>query len=101
LHASPEWTDQFLEENPDDVLQRLLVAFWQATGAQPRKPIYAAGHRWRYATTLKPLEDCCLFDAERRMGACGDWCSGPRVEGAFLSGMAMAGRVLAQVEALA
>jgi predicted NAD/FAD-dependent oxidoreductase len=101
LHASPEWTDQFLEEKPDDILRELLDAFWQATGAKPRKPGYAAGHRWRYAIPPEPLDDRCLFDAERRIGACGDWCSGPRVEGAFLSGMAMAGRVLAQVEALA
>jgi hypothetical protein len=97
LHASPDWTDQCLEEDPDDVLQRLFDVFWQATGAKPRKPSYAAGHRWRYAIPLKPLEDRCLFDAERRIGACGDWCSGPRVEGAFLSGMAMAGRVLARL----
>ncbi|MEY3209703.1 MAG: hypothetical protein RIT28_184, partial [Pseudomonadota bacterium] len=27
-------------------------------------------------------------------GACGDWCVGPRVEAAYLSGVAMAGRVL-------
>jgi predicted NAD/FAD-dependent oxidoreductase len=98
LHASPEWTDQRIEEGRDDILPQLLDAFWQATGAKLREPGYAAGHRWRYAVPPEPLEDRCLFDAERRIGACGDWCSGPRVEGAFLSGMAMAGRLLSHVE---
>jgi len=32
-----------------------------------------------------------------RLGACGDWCAGPRVEGAFLSGAAMAGAVLREL----
>jgi predicted NAD/FAD-dependent oxidoreductase len=100
LHASPEWSDRYLEEDPADVLPKLVNAFWQASGAEPRRPSYAAGHRWRYAIPPEPLDDRCLFDADLRIGACGDWCSGPRVEGAFLSGMAMAGRVLGRVEAL-
>ncbi|KAA1260324.1 hypothetical protein LF1_28630 [Rubripirellula obstinata] len=28
------------------------------------------------------------------IAACGDWCGGPRIEGAFLSGMAAAGALL-------
>jgi predicted NAD/FAD-dependent oxidoreductase len=96
LHALPDWTQKCIEQDPDEVLPKLLEAFWKATGAEPIKPSYAASHRWRHALPSEPLEDRCLFDAELRVGACGDWCSGPRVEGAFLSGMAMAGRVLIQ-----
>jgi renalase len=40
-----------------------------------------------------PGEDC-LWDCVERLGACGDWCVGGRVEAAFLSGVALAGRVL-------
>jgi predicted NAD/FAD-dependent oxidoreductase len=94
LHASQEWTSQFIEEEAEVVLTKLIEAFWQATGAAPRTLGYAASHRWRHAIPPEPLESRCLFDPELRIGACGDWCSGPRVEGAILSGMAMAGRVL-------
>jgi len=41
-----------------------------------------------------PLEVGCLWDANFRLGACGDWCQLSRIEGAFLGGMAMAGLVL-------
>jgi predicted NAD/FAD-dependent oxidoreductase len=97
LHASREWSDERLEEELNEVLPKLVDAFWQATGATLRTPNYAAGHRWRYAMPPEPLESRCLFDPQLRIGACGDWCSGPRVEGAFLSGAAVAGRVLAHL----
>ena len=48
LHASPDWTDTCLEDEPDQVLPRLLDAFWTVIGALPRTPIYAASHRWRW-----------------------------------------------------
>ncbi|MGY8771060.1 MAG: NAD(P)/FAD-dependent oxidoreductase [Pirellulales bacterium] len=94
LHASPAWTNQHIEDQADIALVRLIDTFWQGTGATPRTPSFAAAHRWRYAIPPEPLNDRCLFDAHLRIGACGDWCNGPRVEGAFLSGMAMADRVL-------
>ena len=99
LHASPAWTSRCIEDEPDAVLPKLLHAFWQATGVRPRTPSYATAHRWRYALSPEPLDRRCLFDRELMIGACGDWCSGPRVEDAFLSGMAVAGRVLPHVEA--
>jgi photolyase PhrII len=94
LHASPQWTMENLEAEPDEVLPQLIDAFWQSTGSERSSPSYAASHRWRFSTPVDPLESRCLFDPHLRIGACGDWCSGPRVEGAFLSGMALAGRVL-------
>jgi hypothetical protein len=97
LHASPEWTTKNLEANPDDVLPQLIDAFWQATQAEPKGESHVACHRWRYALPPEPLEQRSLFQASLNVGACGDWCSGPRVEGAALSGMSLAGRVLTHI----
>ena len=94
LHASPEWSSQYIDEEAEKVLPKMINAFWQATGAQRRATSYAAGHKWRYAIPPEPLDSPCLFDPQLRIGACGDWCGGPRVEGAFLSGRALAGYVL-------
>ena len=94
LHASPQWSGREIDAEPDGVLRQLTDAFWQATNSDPQEANFATAHRWRYAIPPEPLVERSLFDAERRLGACGDWCSGPRVEGAFLSGAAVAGRVL-------
>ncbi|MEZ4444056.1 MAG: NAD(P)-binding protein [Polyangiaceae bacterium] len=42
----------------------------------------------------------CLVSDDHAIVACGDWASGARVEGAFLSGGAAAGRVLGTRQAL-
>lgn len=98
LHASTEWSESHLENQPQDVLPKLLQAFWQATGVTSCTPLFQTSHRWRYALPTEPLPDRFLFDADQKMGACGDWCGGPRVEGAFLSGYSLANEILTSVQ---
>ena len=94
LHASPEWSRRHLEASPSEIEALLRSEFWTATAAAARLPCFCTAHRWRFALPAEPLSERCLFDTERRIGACGDWCGGPRVEGAYLSGVAAADRVL-------
>ena len=47
-------------------------------------------HFWRYATPLNPWPERCWFDPQRRLVLAGDAFGGPKVEGAFLSGLAAA-----------
>ena len=94
LHGSNEWSGSHLEKNEEEVSADLLQAFFEAIGSQLIQPIFAKAHRWRYAQAENPLKVGCLWDAKLRLGACGDWCQMSRIEGAFLGGMAMAGRVL-------
>ena len=51
-------------------------------------------HRWRFARTKQPLEGGLVWDAEARVGVCGDWTLGARVEDAFSSGDALARAML-------
>jgi len=95
LHASPDWTDQHIEAKAESVLPQLVDAFWEATHAARQAPQFATAHRWRYAIPPTPLAERYLMDRELQIGACGDWCNGPRVEGAFLSGHALAESILA------
>jgi photolyase PhrII len=98
LHASGEWTDANLETSAADVQSQLLDAFWTANRSQPSVPAWATAHRWLYALPTEPHDARHLWDASQQLGACGDWCGGPRVEGAFLSGVSMAGRVLRELQ---
>jgi len=65
----------------------------------PQSPLHLAAHLWKFAFPIDPPSERCFFDAESGIVACGDWAGGPRVEGAFLSGMAAAGRILGTLSA--
>jgi len=88
-----------LELSREDVAPLLVEALRQAAGelgnpALAGDPEHLSAHRWRYALPTEPLPEPCLFDPRLQLAAAGDWCGGPRVEGAFLSGCAAAGRIL-------
>ena len=89
VQASPEWSQRHLEDDDKRVKAKLLKAFTEITGIRAEPP-YASVHRWRYAQTTQPLGVSHLWDAKSRIGACGDWCLGHRVEDGFLSGLEMA-----------
>lgn len=91
LHATPEWSEAHLEDAPEAVAPVLLEAF---AGLGAPHPAAWTAHRWRYADTASPLQSGCCWDAGRRIGLCGDWLHGGRVEGAWLSGLQLAQRML-------
>lgn len=95
LHASPEWSECHLEEDGDDVGALLIEAFADATGAPLPTVLHRATHRWRYAS-VETGGDAPFLWSQRGLGVCGDWCVGGRVEGALLSGRALAEHVLAE-----
>jgi hypothetical protein len=95
LHAGREWSEAHLERDPRDVVPGILSAFAEALDRELPPSTYATAHRWRHALPDPPLDVPCLYDAGARIGAGGDWCGGPRIEGAFRSGEALAERVLA------
>ena len=94
LHGSPEWSREHLELEAEEAATRLLAAFRDAVGGSPEAPVHLVAHRWRFALPVNVVPDECLFDAELGLAACGDWCGGPRVEGAVVSGRAAARRIL-------
>jgi hypothetical protein len=93
LHATRAWTTAHLEEDTAAVASAMSAAFCAAIGTT-QVPVHGIAHRWRYALPDPVTADAALYDPARGIGAGGDWCGGPRVEGALLSGIALAGRVL-------
>jgi len=93
LHASPEWSQANVERAPADVGEDLLAAFrsmFQIDAA----PTFTRAHRWRHAQVENAPNEPCLFDPSLRLAVAGDWLLGGRIENAFLSGAAAAGRIL-------
>jgi len=88
LQASPKWSREHLEQSPEWVTHELLEALSALTGKVLPPLIGAEAHRWRYALASDPVGERCLFDAAGRVGVCGDWLIGARIEAAYLSGAA-------------
>lgn len=97
LHASPEWSSLHMEQDADSVAALLLQAFAQLNGPAPDA---WTAHRWRYAQSKQQpqpaLDPGCVWDDDVKLGLCGDWLNGGKVEGAWLSGRALALRYIDQ-----
>ena len=93
LHGTADWSRTHLEAEAATVAPEVVEAFHAAAGISA-KVVEMSAHRWRYA--LSPgLKAGCLWNATQRIGACGDWCADGRIEGAYLSGLALAAELKA------
>ncbi|MEY4116801.1 MAG: hypothetical protein RLZZ116_129 [Planctomycetota bacterium] len=96
--AGAEWSRAHLEKDASAVAPALLAAFQDfcaSQGGGAIEPLHAVAHRWRFALPACEGGPTSVFDAALGLGAGGDWLRGTRVEDAYLSGVALAGRVLA------
>ena len=90
IHATPEWSAENLELNPDDAAHILYGTFTKIINESGQEPSTKMAHRWRYAKTLKPLGKPFLTNEDQTLYIGGDWCLGARVENAFESGKLIA-----------
>ncbi len=89
LQASGDWSATHIEDEPNAVERSLLKAFATVAGQALPEPIATSVHRWRYAKSGRLGKDA-LWDGSRRLGLCGDWLLGGRVEAAWMSGRRLA-----------
>lgn len=85
VQAAADWSERHCEDDAERVLPALLAAFADEFGVSVPEPVAQTAHRWRFAKA-PGTGDAILWNAEKRIGACGDWLIGPRVECAWLSG---------------
>ena len=99
VHASASWSIDHLELERGEAAGALCRALADAVGRRLPEPSSSDAHRWRYALGAGGQRAGAPFDRERRLVVAGDWLSGGRIEGAYLSGVAAAGRLLGDVVA--
>lgn len=87
LHASSEWSRAHLEDKPEEIVSELRREAAQIGLSQ--KPLHAAAHRWLYSQVFTSLETPAIWDPDLRLGVCGDFCLGGKVEAAWRSGSAL------------
>ena len=89
VQASPDWSRTHLEDEATAVETALLDQLADAIGAPLPPRLAISAHRWRFARSGAAGKEA-LWDAQQRIGVCGDWLIGPRVEAAYLSGRILA-----------
>ena len=95
--ARPEWSEERLERAPAEVcpdIERAFADLGATLGVDLPAPIHATAHRWRFALASREGGAGSMLDPASGIGMAGDWMRGTRVEDAYLSGIALAGRVL-------
>lgn len=89
VQASAAWSAKWLEASPEEASALLLAAFAEEAGCAIPEPVVALAHRWRFALSAGTGEGA-MWNEALRLGVCGDWLLGPRVECAWLSGRMLA-----------
>jgi hypothetical protein len=92
IHAQSQWSQEHIDADPIAIAPQMIAAFIALGGKVPAE--YAI-HRWRYASSDTSYQKRFHCDFERGIGYCGDWLHGGRVEGAWLSGQALANTIIA------
>ncbi|KMS98089.1 hypothetical protein BVRB_4g096010 [Beta vulgaris subsp. vulgaris] len=104
LHSTEEYAKKVIADAgrtkaSDITLARVsedLLQEFQRTGLCTSQPYFMKAHRWgsAFPTISIAREDKCLWDANKRLIVCGDFCVSPDVEGAIRSGLAAASKFM-------
>lgn len=94
FHATQPWSVDHWDDDDEVLLEELT---------ERARPWLGDAHiierqvkKWRFAGPVEPWPDACWVDADRRIVLAGDLFAGPKVEGAFDSGLAAAAALTAR-----
>lgn len=99
IQASSTWTEQNLNADKTVIIDELQKALMAQLGAEQMVNTQTAmAHRWLYARRTPGLATLgpSLWNAQQRLGVCGDGLTHSRVEQAYLSGRDVAMSVLCE-----
>lgn len=92
--AGEAFSHAHLDDDPAAIAAAMLPLLCDRLGVTTDRVTHAVAHRWRYARVTRPLGQTFLTDATGTLHLGGDWCIGPRVEAAWISGTAIAADIL-------
>lgn len=93
FHATQPWSTEHWDDDAETLRDLLLERARPWIG--DATVIDAQVKKWRFAGPVEPWPDPCWVDDEHRLVLAGDLFAGPKVEGAFDSGLAAASAVAA------
>lgn len=96
IHAGPRWSREHFEDDEAEITDQLLEHAGGQLGSDLRPmAVRTSLARWRYSWVTAPHEEACLVASwDPPLVFCGDAFGKPKVEGAALSGLEAADRLL-------
>ncbi len=85
VHSSEGYAEEHLKAAPDAVIRFLCAETSRIIGRDVSGADFKALHAWHFANSDKHVSLPVFLDHDLKLAACGDWCQGGRVEGAFTS----------------
>ncbi len=98
IHASPTWSRETEDVDPDVVADELWNEASHALGLPPVRPSRKSAHLWRHGLVENALGETYLFSQDYNVGAAGDWCLGRLAEHAYESGTGLAKAIVAALD---
>ncbi|MBT8429206.1 MAG: FAD-dependent oxidoreductase, partial [Gammaproteobacteria bacterium] len=75
-HADADWTRANLDIPGDQAAALLTEALIEMLGVPTQSVMALGAHRWLYSLVAEPLDVGTLYEHERHLAVCGDWCRG-------------------------
>ena len=85
IHSSAEYAKAHINNDHLEVMDNLIQETSRIIGHDVSDATFKIIHGWRYANNLNREDSSVFLDHINGLAACGDWCFGGRVEGAFTS----------------
>jgi renalase len=92
FHVNREYSAEHYGDSEEALFEQLEPAMKPWLG--DAKIVARKLHRWRFSEPRNGFEANCVWLPERKLGFCGDAFGGPRVEGAAVSGLALARKIV-------
>ena len=93
IHSEAMWSNAHAETGRDGVAEEMRGVASDLLRVDLSDAPHQVLHRWLYSSVERSIGEMCVMDDALKLGVCGDWCPGGRVEGAWRSGRAMAVRI--------
>lgn len=90
VHSSADYADQHIDGDRQAAMQHLCRETSLIIGHDVGQAAHMSLHAWRYAKNATIPDWAVYCDTDMRLAACGDWCEGGRVEGAFIAAQNLA-----------
>lgn len=88
LQSTYSWANKNINKNKDNKIKNakiLIKRFFELTKFEKELPKNILNHGWKYSSNSKPFLMKSYWDPKKRIGICGDWFVGPRLESGWIS----------------